>query len=138
MHRLLPLYPALAKCFPIARSLWGGRVVWPSDPLLSRRARWEDLTVVSYTACPADWTPCVKMSFSVSSPVRWVIGSILSPTRVSRSREGQPDRSRPSVGIEPTRQRAHLPIGSAQALMVSLATGRVAIPERHFDSPLGL
>ena len=49
-------------------------MVWPSDLLLSRRARWEDLTVVSYTACPADRTPCVKMSFSVSCPVRWFTG----------------------------------------------------------------
>eukprot|EP01018_Ginkgo_biloba_P032347 Gb_17129 [translate_table: standard] len=76
---LLPFYLAFAKCFPITRSLWGGQMVGPSDSLLSRKARWEDLTVVSYTACPVDWTPGVKMSFSVSSLVRWVIGPILSP-----------------------------------------------------------
>eukprot|EP01018_Ginkgo_biloba_P037353 Gb_13162 [translate_table: standard] len=29
----LPFYLAFAECFPIARPLWGGQMVWPSDSL---------------------------------------------------------------------------------------------------------
>eukprot|EP01018_Ginkgo_biloba_P033684 Gb_16404 [translate_table: standard] len=53
-------------------------MVWPSKSLLLCKAHWEDLTIVSYMACLEDQTPYIKISFSVSSPVRWVISPILS------------------------------------------------------------
>eukprot|EP01018_Ginkgo_biloba_P040284 Gb_31177 [translate_table: standard] len=83
LRGLAPLGSTRARHRKGLRSLWGGQMVWPSDSLLSRKARWEDLTVVSYMDCLADQMPYIKMSFSVSSPVRWVIGPMLSPHDLS-------------------------------------------------------